>query len=95
MIIGGRGIHGRDPWEQGREAGSNDGEELTTMQRVERVANVDGSVNPAGVGLEEGSDGVGKERQASTEVRPTWIGHGEPSGWRGGREESAEVGGWR
>ena len=63
--IDGRGIHGGDPWEQGREAGSNDREELTTMQRVKRVANVEGSVNPAGVGLEEGSDGVGKERQAS------------------------------
>eukprot|EP00966_Prymnesium_polylepis_P073824 1713484-Prymnesium_polylepis.1 len=38
---------GGDPREQGREACGDDAEELTTMQRVKRVANVESGIDPA------------------------------------------------
>eukprot|EP00966_Prymnesium_polylepis_P102332 2370685-Prymnesium_polylepis.1 len=37
---------GGDPREQGREACGDDAEELTTMQRVKRVANVESGIDP-------------------------------------------------
>ncbi len=60
--VGRRSIHGGDPREQGGEAGGDDGEELPTMQRVKRVANVKSGINPGGVGLKESGNGMGKER---------------------------------
>ena len=59
--VGGGGVHGANPREEGRKASGDHLEELPTVQRVKRVADVEGRIDPVWVMLEEAGDGVCEE----------------------------------
>ena len=54
--LGGRAIHGERPTPEAWKARGNDSEKVTAVERVESVANVEGSIDPRGVSSEDGLD---------------------------------------
>ena len=61
---GGGAVHGGDPGVEIRPEAGNLGQELTAVNGVERVAEIQRAINPIRVGLEGGSDGMGEEIEA-------------------------------
>ena len=95
--IDGRGIHGGELETHGSKVGKR---AATTAKNSQRCNELNALRMSRVASTQPGWDWrravtVWVRNGKPAEVRPTWIGHGEPSGWRGGREESAEVGGWR
>ena len=60
----GGAVHGGDPGVEIRPEAGNLGQELAAVNGVERVAEIQRAINPIGVGLEGGSDGMGEEIEA-------------------------------